>query len=59
MEARFRLWGLTQDKEHLVEAHRLLAHLRDHAPEDCRESMIEHVPLHRDIVQAWDEHGGD
>jgi len=59
MEARFRLWELTQDKEHVEEAHRLLSFMRDHAPEDCRDSLIENVPLHRDIMRAWEEHGGD
>jgi len=59
MEARFRLWELTQDKAHLEEAHRLLCHLRDHAAEDCRETIIENVPLHRDIMKAWEEQGGD
>jgi serine/threonine protein kinase/tetratricopeptide (TPR) repeat protein len=57
MDARFRLWELTNDKAHLEEAHRLLTYLRDHAPEDCRDSMIENVPLHRDIMKAWEEHG--
>jgi hypothetical protein len=33
--------------------------MRAHAPEDCRDSMIENVPLHRDIMKAWEEHGGD
>jgi tetratricopeptide (TPR) repeat protein len=56
VEARFRLWELTQDKAHLTEAHRLLCCARDHAPEDCRDSMIENVPLHRDIMKAWKEH---
>ncbi|MHC4551069.1 MAG: serine/threonine-protein kinase [Planctomycetota bacterium] len=59
MEARFRLWELTKDKAHLEEAHRLLCYARDHAPEDCRDSMIENVPLHRDIMRAWEERGGD
>jgi serine/threonine protein kinase/tetratricopeptide (TPR) repeat protein len=58
MEAGFRLWELTQDKAHLEEAHRLLCYARDHAPEDCRDSMIQNVPLHRDIMQAWEERGG-
>jgi tetratricopeptide (TPR) repeat protein len=57
MEARFRLWELTKDKAHLEEAYRLLRHARDHAPEDCRTSMVENVPLRRDIMQAWEEHG--
>ena len=58
MNVRYRLWELTQDQAHLAEAHRLLAFMRDHAPEDCRTSMIENVPLHRDIMRAWEEHGG-
>ena len=24
----------------------------DHAPEECRDSMIENLPLHRDIMAA-------
>ncbi len=54
-EARFVLWQATQDRVHLDEAHRLLMDLRDHAPEECRETMIDRVPLHRAIVTA---HGG-
>jgi hypothetical protein len=57
MTARFHLWKLTKDKTHLEEAHRLLRDARDHAPADCRDSMIENVPLHRDIMKAWEEHG--
>lgn len=30
----------------------LLTHLREHAPERYRDSMIENVQLHRRIVQA-------
>jgi predicted ATPase len=58
MDARFRLWELTKDKTHLEEARRLLCFMRDHAAEDCLDSMIENVPLHRDITRAWEEHGG-
>jgi tetratricopeptide (TPR) repeat protein len=56
MEARFRIWELTKDRAHLEEAHRLISFARDHAPENCRDSMIEHVPLHRRIMNAWEEH---
>ena len=35
-----------------------LEFLRDHAPEEYRESMIENVPRHRDIAAASQEHGG-
>jgi len=58
MEARFRLWELTQDEAHLEEAHRLLSFMGDHAPEGCRDSMIANVPLHRDIMKAWEERAG-
>ncbi|MHC4933950.1 MAG: hypothetical protein ACYTGV_17370, partial [Planctomycetota bacterium] len=50
MEARFRIGDIER-------AHELLIHLRDHAPEDCRDSMIDNVPLHRDIMMAWEERG--
>ena len=43
---------------HLDEAHRLLQHLRDHAPEEYRDTMVENVPLHRDIAAAWAAQGG-
>ncbi|MHC4669892.1 MAG: hypothetical protein ACYTFD_15995 [Planctomycetota bacterium] len=33
--------------------------LRDHATEEYRDSMIENVPLRRDIMRVWEEHGGD
>ena len=57
LRARFGLWELTGEVTHLAEAHRMLRHLIDHAPEDCRETMIENVPLHRDIAAAWEELG--
>ncbi|MHC4449306.1 MAG: serine/threonine-protein kinase [Planctomycetota bacterium] len=57
MDARFRLWELTQDPVHLAEAHRLVVHTRAHAPEQDRRSMIENVPLYRDIMSAWEKHG--
>lgn len=57
MEARFRLWQATREPNHLVEARRLLMHLRERTPPEHRRSMLENVPLHRDIVRAWAEHG--
>ncbi len=56
MEAAFALWKATGDPQYVEMAQSLLCHLRDHAPEDCRDSMIENVPLHRDIMKAWEEH---
>jgi tetratricopeptide (TPR) repeat protein len=57
LEARFRLWELTKDETHLAEVKRLLDFAVDGSPEDYRTSMIENVPLHRDIMRAWEEHG--
>ncbi|MHC4164902.1 MAG: tetratricopeptide repeat protein [Planctomycetota bacterium] len=59
MDACFRLWELTKYEAHLAEAKRLLDFAVEHSPEDCRTSMIENVPLHRDIMEAWEAHGGD
>jgi len=56
MQARFLLWRATGDSTHLKEAHQLLRHLRDHAPQERRETMIANVPLHRDIMAAWEGH---
>ncbi|MHC4931351.1 MAG: serine/threonine-protein kinase [Planctomycetota bacterium] len=56
-EYRFRLWELTKESTHLAEAKRLLDFAVDHSPTECRESMIENVPLHRDIMRAWTKDG--
>jgi hypothetical protein len=53
MEARFLLWQATRDRAHLVEAKRLLDFLVEHAPPECRETMLANVRLHREIVAAW------
>jgi len=55
MEVMFMLWEAGRDPAHLEEGHRLLCHLRDHAPKKYRETMIENVPLHRDIMAANEE----
>ena len=57
MEARFLLWKMTHDGVHLIEAKRLLDHLVAHAPEQCRETMLANVSLHRDIAAAAKEAG--
>ena len=56
MEAHFLLFKATTDRTHLEAAHRLLCYLRDHAPEEYRETMLKNVPLYRDIKMAWDTH---
>jgi hypothetical protein len=53
MEGHFILWKATGNEPQLTEAHRLLVELREHAPEEYRESMIENVPLNREIMEAW------
>ena len=55
--ARYRLWRLTGDPAHLGESRSLLRHLRDHAPEEYRESMVENHPLHLAIAAEREEHG--
>jgi hypothetical protein len=57
MEARFLLWRATSDTADLAEARRLLQHLRDHAPAEYCDTMVENVPLHRDILAAAREAG--
>jgi serine/threonine protein kinase/tetratricopeptide (TPR) repeat protein len=57
MQARFLLWKATRDRAHLTEAKRRLDFLVDHAPPDCRESMLANVRLHREIAAAAREEG--
>jgi len=58
MAAAFALWQGTEDSGCLKDAHSMLEDLRDHAPEEYRETMIANVPLHRDIMAAWGSRGG-
>ena len=53
-QVRYRLWKAKGDPTHLAEAKRLLDHLAEHAPEECRESMLTNVKLHREILEAWE-----
>jgi tetratricopeptide (TPR) repeat protein len=57
MEARHLLWQATHDRAHLAEAKRLLDFMVEHAPPECRESMVANVRLHREIVAAAKEAG--
>jgi tetratricopeptide (TPR) repeat protein len=57
MTAHHLLWMADLDPARLVKAKRLLDYLVEHAPEDCRASMIDNVPLHRDIMRAWEKSG--
>jgi hypothetical protein len=57
MNARFRHWKASGGVRYLKEAWGHLQHVRDHAPPEYRDTMIENVPLHREIAAAWAEHG--
>jgi len=52
METRYALWQATRDPAHLAEADRLLGELIEHAPEECRRTMVDEVPRHRAIAAA-------
>jgi len=52
MTARYLLYRATGEEGHIAEAWRLLRHLRDHAPERYRRTVLESVPLHREIRDA-------
>jgi tetratricopeptide (TPR) repeat protein len=57
MSINFFLWQATRDRAHLVEAKRLLDFLVEHAPPECRESMLANVRVNREIVAACKEQG--
>jgi hypothetical protein len=57
MRARFLIWQATRDLVHLVEAKRLLDFMVEHAPAECRESMLANVRHHREIAAAAKEQG--
>jgi tetratricopeptide (TPR) repeat protein len=57
MGVRFLLWCATGDRDHLLAAKRLLIDMVEHSPEDCRESMLANVRLHREIAAAAGEAG--
>ncbi len=56
LEARWLLWQATGDRTHLAQAKLLLDEAVAHVDEDARESMLTNLSLHRDIVEAWEEH---
>ena len=55
MEARFVLYEAVGEPADLEEARRLLAGLRESAPEEHRLSMVERIPLHRRILDPGTE----
>ena len=58
MESHIRLWRASGDPAQLTAAKALLDAAVADAPEPFRESMLTNVPVHRDIVAAWNVHGG-
>jgi hypothetical protein len=57
MQARFMFWQATRDRDQLVAAHRRLVSLKYLAPEGCADSILEDLPLHKEIMKAWEGHG--
>jgi serine/threonine protein kinase/tetratricopeptide (TPR) repeat protein len=57
MEARFLLWQATRDPAHLADAKRRLDFFVEHAPPDCRGSMLANVRIHHEIAAAAREAG--
>ena len=58
MEAHYQLFIATNDARHLAESKHLLDGLVEGALEEHREKMLRDVPLHRDIMTAWNERKG-
>lgn len=53
--AHHLLWLATGDPGQLQQAHRCVVSTCENAPEEDRSSMLENVPLYRDILRAWNE----
>ncbi|MHC4954869.1 MAG: tetratricopeptide repeat protein [Planctomycetota bacterium] len=53
-QRRYVLWRATGDRAHLEAAKVLLDAQVQHAPEEYRESMLQNVRLHREIMGAWE-----
>lgn len=54
VDIRFHLWKATGKGEHLAKAKQLLHYRVEHAPEQCRESMLRNVRINREIMEAWE-----
>jgi len=57
--AQYHLWCTTREHGYLQAARDYVEHLVQHAPEACRRPMVENVPLHREIMEAWAANGED
>ncbi|MHC4339339.1 MAG: serine/threonine-protein kinase [Planctomycetota bacterium] len=58
LEIGYLLWKVTGDRAHLEEAHSLVSAMRNQAPEEYRQQMLEIVPLNREVTKAWAEVAG-
>jgi tetratricopeptide (TPR) repeat protein len=58
LAAQWNLWHATGDAEHLTAAKEVLGALCAGSPPEVRDSMLGNVPLHRDIVAAWEAQEG-
>jgi len=52
IELVWMLWRATGDPAHRDEARRLLVHLREHAPPEHREGMVQRSPLYAEILES-------
>jgi tetratricopeptide (TPR) repeat protein len=57
VDIRFALWRAAHDAADLAAAWKDLQFLRDHAPEENKETILTNVPLHREIAAAAKEAG--
>ena len=53
LRCRLLLWQATGDADVLEAAWMGLSRMRDHAPREAREAMVEKVSTHRAIAEAW------
>ncbi len=53
IETDYALFSATHDQEHLERAHKGVMLAQERAPERNRESLVEAIPMHRAIVEAW------
>jgi tetratricopeptide (TPR) repeat protein len=54
LDALLAIWQAGGGTEDLAMAHETLMRVQDQTPEEYRESMIENVPIHKAITEAWE-----
>ena len=55
MAAHYYLWQATSERSHLEAAHARLLSVSEHASPAYRQSIVERIPLHREIAAAYRE----